>query len=342
MPRQGRLHIPGGCYHVMGRGLERRRIFAGIEDKRDFLERLGEGLEHTQSQCLAWVVMSNHYHLLIRVSSAPLSTLMRTLLSGYATQYNLRHRRAGYVFQNRFKSILCNEDEYLLELVRYIHLNPLRADIVRTVSELDRYHWSGHAGLMGNHVQAWHERDEVLALFGRQVKRARTKYRQFIRDGVTDKGNTDYLGGGLVRSAGGWESVKALRKEHEMRIGDERILGDSRFVENALKQDQLNVDEKFLWQQAGWNLEKLIDAVCQYMAVKPTDLLSKGRKNNLSIAKSLISYWGTQVIGLSSTEIAIHLAVSQPAISKASKRGGEYCEAHNLEWKTVAKGRRDR
>ena len=89
MPRQGRLHLPGGYYHVLGRGLERRYIFADDEDKIDFLKRLGEGLYRTDCQCLAFAMMSNHYHLLIRVSSEPLSGLMRRLLSGYATYYNI-------------------------------------------------------------------------------------------------------------------------------------------------------------------------------------------------------------------------------------------------------------
>jgi len=99
----------------MGRGLESRRIFETEIDKQDFLTRLGKGLERTQCQCLAWAVMSNHYHLLIRVKSQPLSDLMSRVLSGYATQYNLRQRRVGYVFQNRFKSILCDADDYLLD-----------------------------------------------------------------------------------------------------------------------------------------------------------------------------------------------------------------------------------
>lgn len=135
MPRIGRLHLEGGYYHVIGRGLERRRIFSGDDDKDDFLERLGLGLAQTDCQCLAFAMMSNHYHLLIRVSTKPLSVLMSKLLGGYATQYNRRKNRSGYVFQNRYKSILCDADNYLLELVRYIHLNPLKAKMVEDIGE---------------------------------------------------------------------------------------------------------------------------------------------------------------------------------------------------------------
>ncbi len=159
----------------MGRGLERRKILNGSTDKEDFLSRLALGMEETGSQCLAWALMSNHYHLLIRVGSTPLSGLMRKVLGGYASQYNRRHNRVGYVFQNRFKSILCNEEAYLLELVRYIHLNPLRANplrakLITTLSQLDRYSWTGHAVLMGNKIRPWQERQEIITRFGKKRK----------------------------------------------------------------------------------------------------------------------------------------------------------------------------
>jgi len=113
-------------------------------------------------QCLAWTLMSNHYHLLVRVGSDPLAKLMAPLLGGYASSYNRRHNRCGYVFQNRYKSILCDADNYLLELVRYIHLNPLRAGIVANLKSLDFYPWTGHAGLMGKKQQVWQSVNEVL------------------------------------------------------------------------------------------------------------------------------------------------------------------------------------
>jgi len=248
--------------------MERRHIFSSAEDKNDFLERLGIGLEQTNSECLAFAIMSNHYHLLIKVSSAPLSHLMSKLLSGYASHYNYRNKRSGYVFQNRFKSILCDADNYLLELIRYLHLNPLKANMIDTVAQLDRYRWTGHAGIMGKQIQSWHNRSAVVHLFGRQRKQAIKRYRDFIKAGINDMTDTDLSGGGLVRSYGGWDSVKELRQDHEVRIGDERILGDSDFVLAVLKEDELSITKKTEWQRKGWDLKKLINVVCDYFEVK--------------------------------------------------------------------------
>jgi REP element-mobilizing transposase RayT len=248
----------------MGRGLERRRIFNSDAEKKDFLARLGETLARTGSQCLAWSLMSNHYHLLIRVGDQPLARLMSPLLGGYAGHYNRRHRRSGYVFQNRYKSILCDADAYLLELVRYIHLNPLRADLAKNLGGLDRYPWTGHATLMGHRKQEWQSVTEVLSLFATRVGTARRRYREFVTQVVWERDPDALLGGGLVRSYSGWEGLKRLRKKHVHCIGDERILGESDFVERALAQDNLTVEQTTQRIQAGWDLDRLIHRVCLY------------------------------------------------------------------------------
>ena len=149
MPRQARLDAPGLLQHVMARGIERREIFKDDIDRRSFLDRLAVILEETQTQCYAWALIPNHLHLLLRTSQAPLPTVMRRLMTGHAVTFNKRHRRAGHLFQNRYKSIVCEEDNYLLELTRYIHLNPLRAGLVKDLKELDKYPWAGHSAIIG-------------------------------------------------------------------------------------------------------------------------------------------------------------------------------------------------
>ncbi len=114
-----------------------------------FLERLGTILKETSTPCYGWALIPNHFHLILRTGKVPISTVMRRLLTGYAVSFNRRHRRYGHLFQNRFKSILCQEDPYLKELVSYIHLNPLRAKIVVDLKELAKYPYSGHSAIKG-------------------------------------------------------------------------------------------------------------------------------------------------------------------------------------------------
>lgn len=313
MPRRGRLHVEGGCYHVMGRGLERRHIFDTAEDKQDFLDRLATGLVATDTDCLAWAVMSNHYHLLLRVSSLPLSELMRKLLSGYATAYNQRHNRVGYVFQNRFKSILCDEETYLLQLVRYIHLNPLKANMVKDIPALSRYPWSGHAALMGHLSADWQNTTEILSRFGSRLKAARQSYQAFMEN---DASSIDLSGGGLIRSYGGWEPIAKLRREHETKIGDERILGSSEFVESVTSTDALNIKNV-----AAVNLSEVVTGVCKYFDIAPAQLSKRGRQNALSNAKAVIAYMACELADTPTIEVANRLALSRSGVAQAAERG---------------------
>jgi len=144
--RRGR---PGALHHIIVRGIERSRIFKDETDRDDFLDRLSTLVLESSIQCMAWAIVPNHTHLLFRTGDVPLSTFMRRLLTGYAVNFNRCHKRHGHLFQNRYRSILCQEESYLLELVRYIHLNPLRAKLVRGLGELDTYRYAGHSALMG-------------------------------------------------------------------------------------------------------------------------------------------------------------------------------------------------
>ncbi len=149
MQRRARLDAPGTLHHVMVRGIERRRIVNDVADRKNFVMRVGELSAGTKTAIYAWALMTNHAHILLRSAEIGLSGFMRRLLTGYAISYNRRHRRWWYLFQNRYKSIICDEDAYFTELVRYIHLNPLRAKLVKSLDKLDRYRWSGHSVVMG-------------------------------------------------------------------------------------------------------------------------------------------------------------------------------------------------
>ena len=150
---------------------------------------------------------------------------MRRLLTGYAQAYNRRHRRHGHLFQNRDKSIVCEEESYFDELVRYIHLNPLRAQRVTTLREWDRYAWCGHATLMGFQQHAWQDEQAVLARFGQTRAEAQRTYRHYIAEGIPQGRRPERVGGGLLRSRGGWAEVVAIRKRGEREFTDERLRG---------------------------------------------------------------------------------------------------------------------
>jgi putative transposase len=189
---------------------------------------------------------------------------MRRLLTGYAVSFNRRHRRHGHLFQNRYKSILCQEDPYLLELVRYIHLNPLRAGIVEELKVLDTYPYCGHCALMGEAAHGFQDVDYILNLFGGKVAEARRLYLEFVKKGVSAGRRPDLTGGGLVRSAGGWSALTTMRKDESRMKGDERILGQGDFVETVLKATKngkgservMLLGDAGTWDERGRDIEK--------------------------------------------------------------------------------------
>ncbi len=185
------------------------------DDREDFVNRL-EALATSEAVLVyAWSLMPNHLHLLVRTGKISLSQNMRSLMSGYAGYFNRRHRRVGHVFQNRFKSIVCDEEGYLLELVRYLHLNPVRAKVVKNVKELDRYPYSGHSALMDRVSRPWQQTEAVLERFSDRLQEARQAYREFILAAAVQGRWPDLMGGGLLRSYGGWLGVSALRRGRE-------------------------------------------------------------------------------------------------------------------------------
>jgi putative transposase len=329
MPRKSRIDAPGALHHVIARGINRQRIFWDDPDKINFLDRLSALLKVSGIKCYAWAVLENHFHLLLRSETVSISTLMRRLLTGYAVSHNLRHERSGHLFQNRYKSILCQEDAYLLELVRYIHLNPLRAKIVSDMDQLDTYPFCGHGVLMGKHRNEWQDTDYILARFGKRTSEARGRYQQFVEKGVALGKRPDLMGGGLVRSAGGWSGVKELRRENAYAKGDERILGDGSFVEAALAQAEESFHRKYDLQAKGFDFEKVVRRVAEVLGMSREEVLDAGRRRRTVCARSLLCYWAAEQLRISMTRLSAHLNISVNAVSKSVARGKTLATKHD-------------
>jgi putative transposase len=244
------------------RGIEGREIFRENKDKDNFLGRLEALLPETQTICYAWALLSNHAHFLFRTGGSPLSTLMRRLLTGYTVSFNRRHKRHGQLFQNRYKSIICQEDAYLKELVRYIHLNPLRAKIVSVISGLNSYPYCGHSVLMDKKKRPWQDSVYILSLFGKSIGEARNRYLRYVESGLEQGRRPELVGGGLIRSFGGWRGVKNARKGRARMKGDHRILGVSAFVMEVLAETEEKFDRFSELKSKGYDLDTVKQKVC--------------------------------------------------------------------------------
>ena len=320
MPRKSRIDAPAAVHHVIVRGIERQKIFKDQQDYDDFLARLGDLLLSTGTGCYAFSLMSNHVHLLLRTGSTPLSTLMRRLLTGYAVRYNRRYRRHGHLFQNRYKSFLCEEDPYLLELVRYIHLNPLRAGMVKDIGELDRFPLSGHAALMNSRKNVWQDAAYVLSLFSSKPSDARRAYRIFIEQGICKGRRPDLVGGGLLRSLGGWSAVNRM-KPAERVMSDERILGSSAFVASVLKKAQENYTRRAMGRLKGVTLDTLLRIVADCVKVDAALIRSQIKKRSAVRARSLACALAIDMLGISGLRLAAYLGLTSAAVSNLAAKG---------------------
>lgn len=321
MPRKARIDAPGALHHVIVRGIERKKIFQSDYDRKNFINRLAALIPETKTECFAWALLSNHVHLLLKTGLTPAAVLMSRLLTGYALWFNKKYKRHGQLFQNRYKSILCQEEAYLKELVRYIHLNPLRAGLVENLSKLDKYQWCGHSVLMNKTKQPWQNVNYVYGLFGRQKRLARKRYREFVEKGVTQGQRPDLTGGGLLRSSGGWTVLKNLRKSGIRVKGDERILGDSDFVENVLKFAEETFEQKYGLKSKGYDFNRVAKRVAEVMGMEVEQVTAFGKSPQTVKARSLLCFWAHRKLGMTTVDIAKKLNICQSAASRSSLRG---------------------
>jgi putative transposase len=319
MPRKARIDAPGALHHIIIRGIEKNPIFQDPQDYSNFLTRLGNILTETATSCYAWALIPNHVHLLLRTGTAPITTVMRRLLTGYAQQFNRRHDRHGYLFQNRYKSFLCETDPYLLELLRYIHLNPIRAGIIDTMEVLDTYPKTSHAVIMGKIKHEWQETEYVLGLFGQKVSLAKRAYRSFVKKGISIGERPDLTGGGLIRSSGGWVPLRQLRQEGLRIASDERILGSSAFVASVLKKAHEDYEKRI--SAKNLDIDALITFIAHYCGVDETHIKSTIKQRIVSQARAITAHIAIDRLRITGAAIAEKLNMTPSAVSKLAARG---------------------
>jgi REP element-mobilizing transposase RayT len=305
MARQPRLHIPGGVYHVMLRGNGGQDIFLSDEDFSCLYLLLQEGTTRFRYRVHGFCCMTNHLHLILQVSDIPLSRVMQNLSFRYTQWINRRCNRRGHLFQGRFKALLVEADSYLLELVRYVHLNPVRCGMVRDPRE---YAWSSHRAYLGEQTLPWLTTDWVLGQLAQDRMEARRRYANFVLDGL-DEGH---------------------RKDFHQGAIDRRVLGDDRFLEQI-------ADAKMKRCCDRPTLEQVVAVVCRSYEVNESDLAGASQQRRLTEARAMIAWLARDAEAASLTEVGKRCNRDVGTMSSALRRLEQRAEE-----KPVVRERMDR
>lgn len=276
---------------------------------------MGDLAKSSGTGIYAYALLSNHVHILLKSGSTGLSTFMRRLLSGYAQYFNRRHHRVGHLFQNRYKSIICQEDAYFEKLVAYIHLNPFKAGIVGSFDELAKFPWSGHADMMKHILHDWYDRDYVLRYFGEQEGKARAAYLVFLEEEMGFDRESELSGGGFIRSSGGWSKVLSMRKQGLREIGDERILGNGDFVTEILAQAEKEIKSQLAGVDRLELVKQDIEESCRSAGITVASFRSGSRRGSLPQLRKTLARKFVDDYGLSLAEVARQLGVTGNAVS---------------------------
>lgn len=266
MSRPLRIEYPGAWYHVMNRGRRSEKIFFTDADRDAFIKVLQEASEFWNFRISAYCLMSNHYHLLVQTPDSNLSRGMRHINGVYTQRFNRRHKKEGQLFRGRYKAVLVDDDRHLLEVLRYIHRNPLRAGIVKTLSD---YSWSSHQGYMSWAKKwAWLHKNDLLAMLTTTRKRQRSAYVDFVSKGEPEEIERFY-------------SLKNLPS----------ILGSNLFKESIREKfsDLVNQPEIPEAKVLAPDAEKVIQAVCDFWRVSKEEMLVS-RRGDANLPRDVSMY----------------------------------------------------
>ncbi len=298
----------------MARGIGRCSIFVTDEDRLDFLDRLERQIETGALSIYAFSLMPNHFHILARTGNRPISRAMSSLLTGYAVSFNLRHKRAGHLFQNRFKSILCEEAGYFRELVRYIHLNPVRAKLLTSIDQLDHDPTTGHAAILGNRPARFLDVEHVLAAFGQTRETARLNYRTFVVEGLDEKPTRETTRRGRV-----WRTIATLAERSRRQRAQEHILGSGAFLEEIRREAAPPPTAPL--RKNPPPLDVLIDVVTAATGAPRAALTSGSKLPACSKAREALAFLWIDCFGQRGCQLAQVLGIRPESLCRIGRRG---------------------
>ena len=278
MPRMSRLEVPGALHHIMAHSVSNKDMFRDDDDRKEFLKRLTKGLKKTEFDCYTWTLMDNHYHMLIRVNERKLEKLMRGLNGGYAQYYNKKYGMKGYVFQDRFKSVPCQDLDYAEQLIRYINLNPLRAGKVKSFAELEAYTWCGHGYLLGQKGafgEEFQNREECLRRFGEEEKQAIENYKKFLKENYVESN---------AQEAGKLPFIESTELVNSCK-GLPAVIGNPDFVKRAREQYRDVMNRKHRKVDHPKILEDAAELTCRNYNLNISELFKRGWSNTRTLAR---------------------------------------------------------
>jgi putative transposase len=309
MPRKARLTVTGAIHHIMSRGNEGMQIFIDDEDRRFFLSILENLLCRHGYLLYAWCLMDNHYHLLIRINENPLGSFMRLLNGRYAHYFRRKSETRGYLFQDRYKSIVTQDQNYIEELVRYIHLNPIRAGICAGIKALDKFPWSGHSVIVGNRSLKSQNTLDILKRFGSNKKESIDKYREFLKIGLENEPEfyrfirSANKGSENIHNTGSW------------------VIGNNEFVAKALAAQNAKQIRCARYAKECINIDEIIEKIIPTMNFNKEDILRRGRKDARSKARKICAYILNHHFEIPVIQIARYFIISSPAVSMMIREG---------------------
>lgn len=310
MPRKARIDYPGLTHHIMARTFTDILLFRDEEDRQQYISMLSHRIKETGFFCFAWVLMNNHVHLLVKTNEKPLWRLMKPLNSDYSRWYNKKYRRQGPLFIDRYKSIATQDQKYLEQLARYIHLNPIRSGICKDLVQLKMYRWSGHSALTGIHANDFQQLEAVLKRFGKTRKRAVEQYEKFLEEALRS-GSEDTL----------IEIVRRSNKGSHDKVSPECwVIGDQEFQRSVLQKDKEKRLTLAEYKKQGLCLEELLRKVSSEMQVSG-ELIKRRSKSTRQVAARMIFCYLAVHYGFLTREIGAVLGIQQAAVSHAARKG---------------------